>query len=73
VVVERLRRRLFGDERRVGSRLHLGVHVLLDREDLFVGGVALGHEPLGERRDRVAQRIGLALLGRAVEDFVVGQ
>ena len=72
-VVDRLGAGLLGGERRVGRREDFGVDLFLDLRDLGVGRVAFGDEPLREVRDRVARRVGLALFGRAIHHFVVGQ
>ena len=60
-------------ERVVGGGEHLGVHLVANRLELGLGGVAFADEPLGEARERVARRVGLALLLGAVEHLVVGE
>ena len=51
------------------SRVDLGRH----RREIVVGGEAVRAEELGEARDRIAPRFGLALRRRLVELLVVGQ
>ena len=73
VVVDRLGARLRLRERVVGRREHFGVDLFLDLRELGVGRVALRDQPLRELRDRIARRVRLALGGRTVHHFVVGQ